>query len=268
TTTVDAIGGVDGSDIVINAGVNLIIADGSQFIFNNGKSITITASGASITNTGTGSFGNGILYYTDVDGDNYATSSTLKTSSSNAVRAKDALGITDCDDSNSTAWVYRYTDADGDGFTGSTAACVGTHPATDTPGSDCDDTDATLSGSWGPGVPSGYACVGPFTPASGACSPYGSTYNYMGTIYDFSCAGGEPRQYQYTQTCQTCATWGSGVSSGTGCMGSFSPASGACSPVGATNNYLSGLFGDDCFGNPQEPEPEYYRYTQTCIDRA
>jgi hypothetical protein len=92
-TGVSAIGGVDGSNIVIGAGVNLIIDSNAQFIFNQGKSITITAAGARITVTGTGSFGNGYLYYTDIDGDGYGATLAL----SGDIRAKDSLGDDCCD---------------------------------------------------------------------------------------------------------------------------------------------------------------------------
>ncbi len=100
TTTASAIGGVDGSNIVIGANVNLIIAGGSKFIFNSGKSITITASGASITSTSTGSFGNGNLYYTDADGDNYISgaSDNLALSGDKRASAASLLGVNDCND--------------------------------------------------------------------------------------------------------------------------------------------------------------------------
>ena len=115
TTAVSSIGGVDGSNIVIAQNVDITLASGSQFIFNQGKSITITASGASIISTGTGSFGNGDLYYTDADGDGYASgtsASLLIGSGANRVRASDVsiVGVDDCCDSDananssSTAW--------------------------------------------------------------------------------------------------------------------------------------------------------------------
>jgi hypothetical protein len=104
-TGASAIGGVDGSNIIIGAGVNLIIDSNAQFIFNQGKSITITAAGASITSTTTGSFGNGELYYMDSDGDNYisgTSTSLLLGSGSGRVRASSAplLGTSDCYDGN------------------------------------------------------------------------------------------------------------------------------------------------------------------------
>lgn len=100
-TGASAIGGVDGSNIVIGAGVNLIIDSGAQFIFNSGKSITITASNAKITVETSGSFGNGDLYYLDADGDGYTQEETLYIGSGTGrVRASDVsiVGTYDCSD--------------------------------------------------------------------------------------------------------------------------------------------------------------------------
>ncbi len=135
TTTASSIGGVDGSNIIIGTGVNLVIADGSQFIFNQGKSLTISASGASITVSGSGSFGNGDLYYLDADGDGYTSGETLLIGSGTGrVRASDVsiVGINDCADSSGNQNIHDNTvttasDNDQDGYTDTsgTGNCVG-----------------------------------------------------------------------------------------------------------------------------------------------
>jgi hypothetical protein len=151
-TGASAIGGVDGSNIIIGAGVNLIIDSNAQFIFNQGKSITITAAGASITSTTTGSFGNGELYYMDSDGDNYisgTSTSLLLGSGSGRVRASSAplLGTSDCNDGSGSFYQYLtgYTDSDGDtyGIGSSQQVCSGSSlpGGYSSQGGDCCDTD-------------------------------------------------------------------------------------------------------------------------------
>ncbi len=129
TTEVDAIAGIDGGSLTIAADRTLTIESGSTFIFNQGQSIIITASGAQIVSTSTGSFGNGDLYYTDADVDSHAPNSVLSIGSG-GVRAKDALSTTDCNDGNNN--VYQNVaglanDADFDGhYIGSVSTqCVG-----------------------------------------------------------------------------------------------------------------------------------------------
>ncbi|MEX0932980.1 MAG: hypothetical protein WDZ77_02690 [Candidatus Pacearchaeota archaeon] len=97
-TVSSGVEGLDGGSLTINSGETLTLSGGT-FYFNSGQSITVSGS---ISLSG-GSISKGNLSYTDTDGDGYAPSGTLKTSSSNAVRAKDALGTNDCYDSNANA---------------------------------------------------------------------------------------------------------------------------------------------------------------------
>ncbi len=219
TTTAGAVGGIDASNVVIGANVNLIIATGSQFIFNSGKSLTITASGASITNTGSGSFGNGDLYYSDSDGDGYATGTTLYTSSgAGRVRASDAsiLGENDC---SSDVDVYRNVaslarDYDQDGYRSTVEAigtkCVGTSttisgrtyyknsvaafsyiPSGQSLGSDCYDSSTDIPNS---------ALIHPGQTAWFS-SPVG------GSWWDYDCSGVSDKRWTTTGgSCQTCST--------------------------------------------------------------
>ncbi|MDP3992546.1 MAG: hypothetical protein Q8P79_03520 [Nanoarchaeota archaeon] len=80
TTGVNGVDGIDAGSLTIATGVTLTIDSGSRFIFNQGKSITVTASGAKIVSTSTGSFGNGYLYYFDSDGDGNSDNATLLSS--------------------------------------------------------------------------------------------------------------------------------------------------------------------------------------------
>ena len=193
-TGVSAIGGVDGSNIVIGAGVNLIIDSNAQFIFNQGKSITITAAGASITVTGTGSFGNGDLYYTDADGDDYisgTSASLLVGSGSGRVRASSGslLGTNDCGDGDGNVWTYGYGyDGDNDGYGTSSYGCNNGATNYDaTLGTDCCDTDSDAK-------PTQTAW---FTDArSGGCS---------GLAFDYNCDDVEEKQRtHYGGLCQSC----------------------------------------------------------------
>ncbi len=94
-TFVDAVSGNDGGDIHISSGKTMTINPGATMYWNDGYSILF--SGAQIQ-LSSGSTEKGLLYYTDVDQDGYAPNATLKTSSTDAVRAKDALDTNDCYD--------------------------------------------------------------------------------------------------------------------------------------------------------------------------
>ena len=123
TTGANSVAGIDGGSLTIGAGVGITIDSGSQFIFNSGKSITITASGASIIATSGGSFGNGNLYYYDSDSDSAAVNSTLILSGN--TRAKDTSVTNDCDDGNSSVFYngYGYDDDTDDYGSQSVAGC-------------------------------------------------------------------------------------------------------------------------------------------------
>ena len=133
STGASTIAGLDGGSITLGAGVNVILDAGSRLIFNDGKSITITASGASITSTTTGSFGNGNLYYTDADADGYAPNAVM-TVDSGGIRAMSASGTSDCQDTGggagyvSTTSTTTASDNDQDGYTDTSGAgnCRGT----------------------------------------------------------------------------------------------------------------------------------------------
>jgi hypothetical protein len=124
STGASAIAGIDGGSLTISSGVVLTLDSGSQFIFNQGKSITITAAGASIAATTSGSFGNGNLYHTDADGDGYAPNNNVFLSG--GVRAMSASGTSDCMDTGGgavnvyTTSVVTGSDNDQDGYTDTT----------------------------------------------------------------------------------------------------------------------------------------------------
>ena len=124
STGVGVIGGLDGGSLTVASGITLIIDSGAIWAFNSGTNISILG-----TITVTGEIKKGNLYYTDADGDNYAPNSVL-TFGSGGVRAKDALGTTDCLDSNINVYqnvASLANDADFDGYyTGSSGTqCVG-----------------------------------------------------------------------------------------------------------------------------------------------
>lgn len=107
TTTASSIEGIDGGSLELATGVDITLATGSKIIFNQGKSIKITAAGASIISTSGGSFGNGYLFYYDTDNDRNAKNTTLIYSTSSSNTSAQVRGIynggTDPYDSNSSA---------------------------------------------------------------------------------------------------------------------------------------------------------------------
>ncbi len=97
-TGANAIAGLDGGDLIIDDSRTLTIDEGATWVFNDGKSITVTGE---ISMNG-GNISKASLYYTDTDGDGYALGTTLALSGD--IRAKDASGTDDCYDGNSSAY--------------------------------------------------------------------------------------------------------------------------------------------------------------------
>ncbi len=61
--------------------------------------------------------------------------------------------------------------------------------------------------------------------------------------------------------------WSLGVSNGTFCcLICPGPKSGECSPEGSTHDYADGVSSTSGCGSPTEPEPKYFKSTQTCVD--
>ena len=186
TTTANAVEGIDVGSLTLGTDVDITLAVGSQLIFNSGKSINITASGASIIATSGGSFGNSNLFYYDSDGDNAATNATLLASTSSdvsgALRAWKASGTSDCNPTNGSLYSTGYGanyDNDGYGLSASSGCNNGIDPFNATTGgNDCNDGNSSLysngygtdSDGDGYGLASVSACnngASPFTATTG-----------------------------------------------------------------------------------------------------
>lgn len=113
STGTNIIAGLDGGSLTVASARTLIIDSGATWAFNDGTSIFVDG-----TITVNGAIKKGNLYYTDADGDLHAPNSVLSFGSG-GVRAKDALGTTDCNDASSVVMITRTQrlDGDGDGYT-------------------------------------------------------------------------------------------------------------------------------------------------------
>jgi hypothetical protein len=122
TTGIGAVAGIDGGSLELGQDAILTIDDSSLFLFNQGTSIEVTASGAQIVSTSNGSFGNAYLYGKDADGDTHPNEDDLDWNTeqtwSGHTRAKD---ITEFDCRDDEANVHRIIsstrlDTDNDGW--------------------------------------------------------------------------------------------------------------------------------------------------------
>ena len=95
--------GWDGGNLEIAPGVDLGLQSNSTFVWNNGNSITVNGS-IYLSPDNTSKLSRTYLYYTDTDGDRYASNSTKRADSnlslSGYVRRSSALGVNDCYEAN------------------------------------------------------------------------------------------------------------------------------------------------------------------------
>jgi hypothetical protein len=105
TIGTNEVSGLDNGIVTIGIGIKLQIDSGSTFAYAPGYSIIKEGAGSIIKKNG-GSIKKGYLFYTDTDGDNYSSSSTftfdVTATKSGYVRAANALGTSECNDSNFT----------------------------------------------------------------------------------------------------------------------------------------------------------------------
>lgn len=193
--------GVDNGNIAIDAGTLTV---NGTFVFNSGKSITISGAGNIVMGSG-GQIKQSDLYMTDTDSDGYPSNSTQSLSSGAGLRRKSALTSfnLDCNDSSGTIWqnLTGYADADSDGYNtpSGSSICSGASlpPARVNAGSDCNDGNASIWQTFygyrdndGDGVVgSDYTsqCGGASNPLYGSpgsdCNDSNVSYSYYGTVY-------------------------------------------------------------------------------------
>jgi len=102
--TVTSLDGADTSNIIIASGTNLILSSGGTVAYTPGYSVTKSGSGKILFSGG--SLTKQYLFYADSDGDTYSSNNTYSVgtsaSASGKVRAKDAVGTSDCNDTFSS----------------------------------------------------------------------------------------------------------------------------------------------------------------------
>lgn len=289
--SVSVVDGVDVGNIIVASGGSITLNSGGVFVYTPGYSVSFSGSGKLIKSSG-GALKKAYLYYTDADGDLKGNGYAWSTSSSwsGHTRANSATSSSDCLDSD--ADVYQNIgslglDVDNDRYTtGSSATrCVGSKSsfwykdadgtnkwittADDLgTGNDCLDSDADVYRNVASLILDAdqdrYSTGSIATRCVGSIQ---STYWYKDAdatykwIYILNSFGTDCND---NNALVLNLAWSSGVSFGTGCIGPVTPASGACAPVTSTYDYYSGSFGNDCFNNPYEPEPEFFRFRQTC----
>lgn len=290
STGASTVAGLDGGSLTVANGVTLTIDSGATWGFNSGQSITVDG-----TITINGEIKKTNLYYTDVDGDGYGSGTTLKTSSSNAIRAKDATGTGDCSDS--VASIYQSvtgiaSDEDQDGYTDTTAGsgCVGDstiiggrtyYDGRYDPNiwlldsqklgtNDCNDDDNTLFQVLNLGSDNdqdGYTdnmanvCVGSDIMISFRAY-YKDATGFYSWLLPFYILGNDCDD---SNAAILGLEWGAGVITAACCDDGSCPneneLTGVCSPVNSTNVYQGGPTGGSCGGGDEFVD---YVLTQTC----